>query len=127
MSYYALWIDHQHAYVYKYTAQGVEEVKYEPDNHASHHSHAPSDLKHKESDKFYHKVASNLVDAEELMVMGPGVAKDEFKHHCEKHNHSKLSKAIVGVQTMGSHPTKAMMLQKASEFFKSYHMWTKNY
>jgi len=28
---------------------------------------------------------------------------------------------------MEAHPSKAEMLSKASEFFSSYHMWTKNY
>lgn len=127
MSYYALWIDHHHAFVYKYTAQGVEESKLEAAHHANHHTHSAGDMKHKEHEKFFHQVATKLADAEELMIMGPGVAKDEFKHHCENHQHHQISKSIVGVQPMAAHPTKAMMLEKAKDFFKSYHLWTKNY
>ena len=33
----------------------------------------------------------------------------------------------LGVKTMEAHPTKAMMLTKAGEFFENYHSWTKNY
>lgn len=121
MSYYALWIDHHHAYVYKFNADGVEEMKMESEfkNHENQN--------HEKEEKFYHQVADKLGQAKELMIMGPGTAKDQFKHHCEKHHHKNLFSSIVGSETMQSHPTKAMMLQKASTFFKSYHQWTKNY
>ncbi len=116
MSNYAVWIDHKHAYVFKFEAEGVEEFQLKS-----------KDDQHGQDDKFYHEVASHLTNPEELMLMGPGVAKDQFKHHCENHHHAKLAKAIVGVTTMESHPTKAMMLKKANEFFKNYHKWVKNY
>lgn len=122
MSYYALWIDHKDAVVYKFNADGVDEKKIANGEFGKHHGE-----KHKEIEEFYHTVAKNLTGAQELLVMGPGVAKDEFKHHCEKHNHAPLAKAIVGTETLASHPTKAEMLKKASTFFKSYHQWTKNY
>lgn len=115
MSYCALWLDHKQAYIYEFNADGVNEKKL----------HAHSD--EKIPSKFFHEIAQSLVGAKELMIMGPGVAKDQFKHHCEDHHHGNIAKAIVGVRTMESHPTKAMMLEKANEFFDSYHMWTKNY
>lgn len=120
MSYFALWIDHKHAFVYKFTAEGVEESKFE-----SHLS--KTDHEHHDASKWFHEVAGKLNGAEELMIMGPGVAKDEFKHHCEKHHHQNLAKAIVGLKAMESHPTKAMMLKSAHEFFKHLHTFTKNY
>jgi hypothetical protein len=61
------------------------------------------------------------------MVMGQGAAKDQFKYLCESHHHKNLAKALVGAKEVESHPTKALMLSKASEFFKNYHQWTKNY
>lgn len=119
MAYFALWIDHKHAYVYKFTATDVEETKLESHGHKEHNQ--------QDDEKFFHEVTAKLNGAEELMVMGPGTAKDQFKHHCEKHNHKNLTKAIVGVQSMDSHPTKAMMMKKANEFFKHFHTFTKNY
>lgn len=115
MSYCALWLDHQQAYIYEFNAEGVIEKKLK--------SHTDEKL----PTKFYHEIAQNLSGAKELMIMGPGTAKDQFKHHCEDHHHANIAKAIVGVKSMDSHPTKAMMLEKAHEFFASYHMWTKNY
>lgn len=118
MSYYALWIDHKDAMVFKFNADGVDEMKLHNKSFQQH----PKDF-----DSFYHDVTKNITGAEELFIMGPGVAKDEFKHHCEKHHHADLAKAIVGIQAAVSHPTKAEMMKKAATFFKSYHTWTKNY
>ncbi len=126
MSYFALWVDHKHAFIYKFDVNGVEETKYEAEQH-EHHTHNKNDMKDKGHNKFYHMLCEKLYNAKEVFVMGPGTAKDEFKHHCEKHHHKNLFLAIKGMETMVSHPSKPMMLKKASEFFDSYHQWTKNY
>jgi stalled ribosome rescue protein Dom34 len=118
MSYFALWLDKEHAYIYEFKSEGVEETKLHNHEGKTHPEN---------SEKFFHEIALKLNQAKELMVMGPGIAKDQFKHHCESHHHSKLAKAIIGVKSMEAHPTKSMMLGKANEFFKSYHTWTKNY
>ncbi len=114
MAHYALWLDHQYAYIYKFTANAVEEKTLKAHGHS-------------DASKFYHSVAENVKDAEELMIMGPGVAKDEFKHHCELNHHGQLAKSIKGVRPMAGHPTKAMMIHEAKDFFKHLHMWTANY
>jgi stalled ribosome rescue protein Dom34 len=119
MSYYALWLDHKQAYVYKFTEKGMEETTIKAES-----KHPKTDL---DDEKFYHSLTPIFNDAKELMIMGPGVAKEEFKHHCEKHHHKDLAKHIVGIRTMESHPTKAKMLTEANDFFKHLHMWTKNY
>jgi stalled ribosome rescue protein Dom34 len=117
MSYFSVWIDKQHAFIYEFTVDDVLETKMQ--------AHGAHDEAHTE--KFYHEVAQKLNNAKEVLLMGPGVAKDQFKHHCEKHHHNQLAHAIVGVRAMEGHPTKAMMMSKAHEFFKTYHNWTKNY
>ena len=119
MSYYSLWIDTEHAFVYKFSPNGIEETKVEAHGTKEHGKIA--------TDKFYHELAQKLMNAKELVIMGPGIAKDQFKHHCENHHHQNLAKAIVGMKVMQAQPTKAMMLEKASEFFENYHNWTKNY
>ncbi len=118
MKHYAVWIDHRHAYLYDFNAETVKESQIK-----SHSSPTPS----KDHSPFYHQVAEALKDAQELFIMGPGKAKDEFKHHLENHPHARLAKAVVGIESMDSHPTASQMKEKARKFFKNYHMWTKNY
>ena len=127
MSYYALWIDHKDALIFTFTKDGVNEEKIASEKHVSHHTGNPDDKKDKGYDKFYHHIATKFQGAKEIMIMGPGEAKSEFKHHCENHHHKELANAIVGVEPMTSHPSKADILKKANTFFKTYHQWTKNY
>lgn len=115
MSHYAVWLDHQYAYIYEFGLNGVDELTLKASSYGDH------------IEKFYHSVAEKLPNAEELVLMGPGTAKEQFKHHCEKHHHAQLAKAIIAVKPMEAHPTKAMMLHEARELFKEHHLWTKNY
>jgi stalled ribosome rescue protein Dom34 len=131
MSYCALWLDHQHAVLYTFTASGINEEKITSEQGKDHHQRHPHDVKSsahdQELNKFFHKINDKLHKVEELLLMGPGTAKSQFKHHCEEHGHKQIAKAIVGVETMDSHPSQAQLLEKAKTFFKSYHLWTKNY
>ena len=114
MAHYALWLDHQYAYIYTFTASGVEEKTFKAKAHDG-----PT--------IFFHTIAENLEDAEELMLMGPGTAKNEFKHFCEQNHYGSIARAIKGIRPMPAHPTKAMMIQEAKDFYKHLHMWTANY
>ncbi len=110
MGHTTIWIDHQHTFIYEFTAKGVQEKKMESEGTGSEH------LK-----KFYHTVAESIGSPDQLLILGPGTAKDEFKHHCEDHH--QLSKAIVGTETMKSHPTKPEILAVSRKFFNTYFAW----
>ncbi len=114
MSQYVIWLDHHYAYIYKFSLNEIDEITLK--------AHA-----HEESKKFFHEIAQRLSDAHELLIVGPGTAKNEFQHHCQQHHHDKLAQAIKGVVTMPSHPTKAMVTEQAREFFSRLHAWTPNY
>ena len=113
MSHVTIWIDHQHAYLFEYTAEGITEkdLKNDGEPHGEH-------LK-----KFFHEVAKTIGFPDQLLIVGPGTAKDEFKHHCENHNHPLLSKVIVGTETMKSHPRKSEILTESRKFFNHHFAW----
>lgn len=121
MNYKTLWIDHQHAYVFEYNGKKVQEKYYEKKDEIEKtdtprkFTHAKEHLKN-----FYHAIALTLGDPEQLLILGPGIAKDEFKHHCELHHHSTLAKAIVGVETMRSNPRKSEILKASKIFYDQY-------
>lgn len=106
----SIWIDHHKAYIFNYQADGIHENEIK-----AHDSKNSEHLK-----KFYHEVAQKIENAENVLIMGPGMAKDEFKHHCEDH-HPKLKKAIKKVQSMKDHPSKDEMLAASNKFFKEFH------
>lgn len=114
MSHTAIWIDHHKATIFTFTANGIEEKSIEA---------AEKKLDKEHQKKFYHQVATALGGAEKIVVLGPGMAKDEFKNHCENHNHKRIFNAIVGIETMKDHPTKAELMKKADTFFSKYFQW----
>jgi stalled ribosome rescue protein Dom34 len=112
MGHTTIWIDHQHCYFFEYTAKGVEEKTLESKGNDEEHMK-----------KFFHDVAGVLGTPDQLLIVGPGTAKEEFKHHCEKHHHGALAKAIVGTETMKSHPHKSEILTVSRKFFNHYFAW----
>jgi stalled ribosome rescue protein Dom34 len=115
MSHATIWIDHHTAHIFEYTADGINEKVVKNDFHGK------MDKEHQK--KFYHQVAQELGAPKELFIVGPGTAKDEFKHHCEDHNHNNLKKAIVGVETMKEHPRQSEILAVSRKFFSKYYSW----
>jgi len=79
--------------------------------------------KHLAAEKFFHEIAAQLDGTSELLLIGPGTAKQEFRHHLEKHHHAKLAKAVVGVEN-ADHPTEPQILAFARKFFRTYDLYS---
>jgi stalled ribosome rescue protein Dom34 len=119
MNNYGIWIDHHEAKIFKF---GAEDMIESTVKHKAHDGHVnKNDLQ-----AFYHSVVSAVNDATEIFIMGPGTAKDEFKHHCEKHD-PKIAKNIVGTQVVKDHPRTSQVVEITRKFFAHHHQWTKNY
>ncbi|MFN8846084.1 MAG: hypothetical protein ACK5V3_03685 [Bdellovibrionales bacterium] len=121
MSTCVLWIDKENAKIFKLSASGMDkkEMKHHdvPPIGAHHDNH-----KQNAEDKFYHDVATAIGHVEELLIMGPGVAKTHFKHHLEKHNHNELLGKVVGLETLDS-VTDNQVLEASRKFFKKSHLF----
>jgi stalled ribosome rescue protein Dom34 len=112
MSQVAVWIDHQKAFIFNYLKDGIQKKELEPyDSVKGNSEHLR---------KFYHQVADSLKNAEAILLLGPGQAKEEFKNHCEKH-HSQVNKAIKKIADMKDHPTQSEILKISNTFFKEFH------
>jgi stalled ribosome rescue protein Dom34 len=132
MNYSALWLDHKHARLFTFKKtngvlfkEPLGEEEFSFDEPVDHHSRHPNDVNHdvkdQNLDKFFHKITDKLEneDFDQLILLGPGTTKSQFKHHCEEHDHKKIYKALVGIETMGSHPTKHEIVETAKVFFDS--------
>ena len=115
MSAYVIWLDHEHAKLFKMVPGQVDpKVMWRKD--VTHHTTTDAN-NHKEAEKFFHSVTGVLNDAHEILVVGPGLAKDHFKHHLETHHHADLAKRVVGLIAM-DHPTDGQILAEARKYFK---------
>ncbi len=118
MSAYIVWLDHKEAQVYNLTAQGTKKEHLK--KHTHEHSNSHADARHDQQDEhFYHEIAGKLKGADEVLLIGPGLAKNHFKTHLEKHHHAQLAQKVVGVETI-DHITENQVLEHARKFFKNY-------
>ncbi len=117
MSAAVIWLDHDSASIYRLSPGnlGKEQVK-------RHSSHDTKEHKKAEEEKYFHELANRIANVKEILVMGPGTAKQEFVHHLENHHHESISKRIVGVETV-DHPTENQILERARTFFKKFDLY----
>lgn len=119
MAVYVVCLDSEHAKIYKLAPGGTETQALQKHEVKHHTSHESSSMK--SSASLYHDVATKLSDASQILLMGPGVAKDQFKHHLDNHHHGTLAKKIVGTQNLDlHHMTEGEILKRAHEFFRQY-------
>lgn len=125
MSAVAVWLDSEHAKIFRFSAKGIE--KKELKKHSHKHSNSHQD-KHNHSDEehFFHEVAQTIGSTEELLILGPGMAKTHFKTHLEKHHHEQLAKVVVGVESMDVHLTENEVVAHARKFFKKFNLFNTN-
>jgi stalled ribosome rescue protein Dom34 len=127
-----VWIDHRRAIIIGIGQTGVEkkEVLSQIDKqrrrlngrptHASHKANdVPDDDKRERDYKghlnaFYDQVIAALGNAESLLVMGPGEAKQEFKKRFEWH---RPVARIVGIETTDK-MTEPQLISKIRRFFQ---------
>lgn len=131
MSYCALWLDHQHATLFTFSQKdgaldmaSVSAESITADEPIEHHNRHPHDVvynvKQQALDGFFGKITQKLKHVNQLLVMGPGIAKSQFIHHCETLSNKDIFNAIVGFETIGSYATNNEMLTNAESFFCSH-------
>lgn len=119
MSAYAIWIDHEEAKIFKFHENRSEVIHVKEPSHTALNK---GNQKHVDAEKFFHDVATKIGDAEEIFLCGPGLGKDHFKTHLEKHHHEKLAKKIVGMEAM-DHPTDNQIRAGARKFFRHFDLY----
>jgi stalled ribosome rescue protein Dom34 len=98
MSSFVVWLDSDHAHIHKFTTDGVNQENLKR-HEKDHHTHNRGDVS-KNSETFFHELATKLKDAERILLIGPGLGKTHFKSHLESHHHGKLSEKVIGVETV---------------------------
>ena len=107
-----VWMDHQEAHVLMFDREHVESQRIKS---RSHHKHQG---KSGETTAFYAEVAQALHGTHEVLVTGPGRARDEFRDWCKSHN-TAVGKAIVD-SVPSDHPSDAQVVAMARQYFKKF-------
>lgn len=115
----AVWIDHKEAKIFQIDRESFEEKTLRaPHGHVNRHPTVAAERNHPaDGEQFYHEVATALVGADEILVVGPSTAKLEFLKHVHKRAHPLVAR-IVGVETV-DHPTDGQLAAYARNYFRT--------
>jgi stalled ribosome rescue protein Dom34 len=115
-----IWIDHHEAKIFHFNKMDVDMQSLQPENPSMHVHHKSNTVGsgHEKLDKvFLHEVATAVASAGEVLIVGPGNAKDELVEHITRYD-PKLKDKIMGVETV-DHPSDGQIVAYARNFFKS--------
>lgn len=115
-----LWMDSEHAKIFKVSENGVHKEHLDLKNLV--HSHSGKYIFHKKNSQeiFFSRLAE-MCNFGELIIFGPGVAKNHFKSHLELH-HKDIFKRIIAFEPM-DHLSDNQILERSREFFKHYNIF----
>ena len=105
-----VWMDHQEAHVLMFDRDHVESQRIKSRTHHKHQGN-PTD-----TTGLYADIAKALNGTHEVLVTGPGKARDEFRAWCMQH-HADVS--IVD-SVSSDHPTDAQVVAMARQYFKKF-------
>jgi len=111
-----LFIDSDHAKIFKLNPGKMDSSELKK-HEQKHHNTGEKNEEHEKH--FFNEVISHLKDSSELLIVGPGLAKNRFKSHLEAHHHQDLAKKVVGSETI-DHPTDAQIVAVGKKFFTAY-------
>ncbi len=115
---YIIWMDSEKAQVFGLNTTGIEKSNLKKSG-INHHSGDKNDsVVDEHLNHFYHDLTVKLSDANQLLIMGPGISKTHFKTYLDSHA-GELSKNVVAVEN-SDHPSDNQILAAGKEFFKTY-------
>jgi stalled ribosome rescue protein Dom34 len=115
-----IWIDHHEAHVVHFNADQSDE-KVIHATHSPRHLHSkagsPSGTHVTDEPEFYRHVASEVAEAQEILIAGPSSAKTEFVKYLHKHAPGTLDR-VSGIETI-PRVTDNQLLAEARNYFLS--------
>ena len=116
MSLIAIWIDHKKADIFKFTTKGIkkEEILCKFPDHHTHRIDTCEEQRHEKH--IFNAIVPKLADAEEILILGPGLTKNHLQTYLQKI--TSLKHKVVGCE-ITDHPTENQLLSLASRFFNT--------
>lgn len=119
---FVVWLDSEEARIFELKTTGIEKShlkKGDIDHHRRHKKdiHVDSNVEH-----YYRDLAEKLKKADQILLLGPGLAKNHFKGHLESHRPDHLATKIIGLENL-ENVSEKQILAKAHKFFKHYDLF----
>lgn len=107
-----VWMDHSDAHVLMFDREHVESQRV---HSRSHHKHQGKSGEHT---AFFGDVAKALAGTHEVLLTGPGLARNQFRDWCASHQPA-VAKAVVD-SLPADHPTDAQLVAMARQYFRKF-------
>ena len=114
-----MWLDHHEARIFHVDLDSFDERTLRaPAHHVHRHPkgkaepHAHPDDEH----RFFDEVVRAIASADEILVIGPSTAKNQFLRYVEEHARD-LRHKVVGIET-ADHPTDAQVIAHVRKHFR---------
>ncbi|MEX8517472.1 MAG: hypothetical protein AB3X44_02995 [Leptothrix sp. (in: b-proteobacteria)] len=109
-----VWIDHQNAQVLQFDEEHVQAQRVKA--HTHHTRQHGQDERHERA--YYTQVVQALAGVQEILVVGPGTARADFRKYCDEHALA-VAEAIVDTLAV-DHPTEPQLIALARKYFTKY-------
>jgi stalled ribosome rescue protein Dom34 len=109
-----VWMDHQSAQVLQFDEEHVQAQRVKA--HTHHTRQHGTDARHER--EFYDQITNALVGVQEVLLVGPGQARDDFRKHVVQH-HAELAKHVVD-SVPADHPSEHQLVALARKYFAKY-------
>ena len=107
-----VWMDHSEAHVVMFDREHMEAQRVKS---RSHHKHQG---KTGDIAVFFSDVAKALGGAREVLLTGPGAARNEFREWCGAHAKSAAAAIVDSIAT--DHPSDNQLVALARQYFKKF-------
>ncbi|MEO7400232.1 MAG: hypothetical protein ABIV07_05615 [Polaromonas sp.] len=107
-----VWMDHSQAHVLMFDREHMQTQRIKS---RSHHRHQGKD---DDNSAFFAAIATALAGTHEVLLVGPGLARNQFREWC---GHHKSAVAGMIVDSVASdHPSDAQLVALARQYFKKF-------
>lgn len=107
-----VWMDHNEAHVAMFDREHAQTQRIKSRSHHKHQGKAG------DTATLFADVATALEGSHEVLLTGPGLARNEFREWAQSHR-AAIASAIVD-SVASDHPTDAQLVAMARQYFKKF-------
>jgi stalled ribosome rescue protein Dom34 len=107
-----VWMDHSEAHVVMFDREHMEAQRIKSRSHHKHQGKAEDNA------AFFADITSALVGTHEVLLAGPGIARNQFRDWCSSHR-ATVAETIVD-SVSADHPSDGQLVAMARQYFRKF-------
>ena len=107
-----VWMDRHEAHVLMFDREHVESQRIQSRSHHKHQGKAD------DAGAFFGDLAKALNGTHEVLLTGPGAARNEFRDWCKSHARATADAIVDSIAT--DHPTDKQLVALARQYFRKF-------